>query len=620
MRRPFFLISAVPVCLLLCHCNGVTVSAKKMDPAEAWQRWRGDEAWKREHAVAVTQLREAGLDKLYKKEPEQALARLRAMSDQKPQLHSAVAIVAADLAGQRGYRREKADARGLWLLAAEGANYAVKDTPREALLANEAAPARFMADLYNRSVEQFVALDFNRGGLRKGAPESISAPGGDFTVTVDSSMAGAVDPGWFDEVLPTKAVQTKGFTSEGRLSGVGATMSGLRKRTPEREKELAFAAKRGLSLPLTAFAIFPPSHGPAPSRVTITLLDPMQRREFPFGNRQIPVSRDCVTPLAQQMDGLSASGLGLGGFLHVEDRMKLAGLYMLQPYDPNRIPVLMIHGLQSSPLIWRNLVAELQADPEISAHYQFWVMYYPSGMAVPYSRRLIIEKLKAVQDNYDPQGRDLASRNMVVVGHSMGGVLTRSLICKVDDRFWKAVSDKDFSEVKLPEDKREEVRQLVFIKPVPQVKRAVFFSAPHRGAEMADSWIGRLGARLVRLPGTIVRLQVSIVTLNSHLLRDPKRIQSGSNSISSLSPGAPIYRALNESPFVPGVPYHTVVGDRGKGDTPKSSDGIVPYSSAHLDGAESELIVPTGHGSYESPLAVEETKRILRKHWQANRG
>lgn len=616
-RRLLLLGALFSIGTLLTHC-GSTVAAKKMDPAEAWRTWRGDAAWEREHADALAQLRKVGLDTLYRKQPEEALARARVMSGGNPALHSAVAIVAADLVGKRGGRRDSAAARGLWLVAAEGANYAVKETPREALLADNRAPARFMADLYNRAVEQFVSLDFAAGGLRGATPATIPAPGGDFIVAVDRSVRGAVDPGRFDELVPTESVKSKGLTDKARLAGVGATFAGIRNRTPERNNELAFTGKRGLSLPITALAMFPVRHQMgAPARVSVTVLDPTVRREISLGAREVPVSRDCATPLALGMNGLSASKLGLGGFLHVEERMKQAGLYMLQPYDPNRIPVLMIHGLQSSPLIWRNMVAELQADPEISARYQFWVMYYPSGMAVPYSRRLIVNQLKALRENFDPQGRDLASRNMVVIGHSMGGVLSRSLFTDVDDRFWSALSDKDFSKVELPPDKRAEVRELVFFEPVPQVKRAIFFSAPHRGAEMADSWIGRLGSRLVRLPVSLIRIQVAIVTLHPDIVRDPARFRQGGNSINSLSPSAPIYKALNSSPFVPGVPYHTVVGDRGKGDTPNSSDGIVPYSSAHLKGAESELIVPTGHGSYESPLSVEETKRILRKHVHA---
>ncbi|MCE9519696.1 MAG: alpha/beta hydrolase [Verrucomicrobia bacterium] len=610
------LVALIPMGLLLTHC-GSTVTAKRMDPAEAWENWRGDAAWKREHAAALAKLRAAGLDKVYKEQPVEALAQLRALSDKKTELHSAVAILAADLAGKRGSKSDSLATRGLWLVSAQGAYYAAKETPVEVLRADNGAPARFMADLYNRAVEQFVSLDFAAGGLRGAKSNIIPAPGGDFIVVENRSTPGALDPGWFDELVPTDSVAAKGLTDKASLPGVGATFVGIRKRTPEREKEMAFASKRGRYLPLTALAKFPAQHGSSgTSRVEIMVIDPTVARDIPFGTRSVPVSRDCATPLALQMNGLSGSSMGLGGFIHVEDRMKMAGLYMLRPYDPNRIPVVMIHGLQSSPLIWRNLIAELEADPKISARYQFWVIYYPSGMAVPYSRKLIVDQLAAVRKNYDPQGHDLASRNMVVIGHSMGGVLSRSLITDVGDRFWGVLSDKDFSEANLSADQREEVRQLVFFKPVPQVQRAIFFSAPHRGAKMADGWLGRFGSRLVRLPLNIVKLQVSIVAPNANILRDPTKMKGAGNSIRSLSPGAPIYQALNSSPFVPGVPYHTVVGDRGKGDSPNSTDGFVPYSSSHLTGAESELIVPTGHGSYESPLSVAETKRILLKHLQ----
>ena len=66
------------------------------------------------------------------------------------------------------------------------------------------------------------------------------------------------------------------------------------------------------------------------------------------------------------------------------------------------------------------------------------------------------------------------------------------------------------------------------------------------------------------------------------------------------------------------VPYHSVIGDRGKGDTPNSSDGVVPYWSSHLDGARSELIVPGPHGAYSLPPTIAELKRIFKLHLASN--
>jgi hypothetical protein len=71
-------------------------------------------------------------------------------------------------------------------------------------------------------------------------------------------------------------------------------------------------------------------------------------------------------------------------------------------------------------------------------------------------------------------------------------------------------------------------------------------------------------------------------------------------------------KAINTIPITPGIPYHTIMGDRGKGDAPNSSDGVVPYWSSHMKGAQSELIVPSGHAAHQNPQAIEEVRRILK--------
>ena len=85
-----------------------------------------------------------------------------------------------------------------------------------------------------------------------------------------------------------------------------------------------------------------------------------------------------------------------------------------------------------------------------------------------------------------------------------------------------------------------------------------------------------------------------------------------SNSVDSLSPKSRFLNAMNTIPMAPGVPYNTIIGDRGRGDSPNSSDGVVPYWSSHMNGAESEHIVPSGHGAHQNPQAIAEVLRILK--------
>ena len=143
-----------------------------------------------------------------------------------------------------------------------------------------------------------------------------------------------------------------------------------------------------------------------------------------------------------------------------------------------------------------------------------------------------------------------------------------------------------------------------------QIGRVIFISAPLRGSELASNWLGRIGSSLVRSPVTLLKAgrdSIKITTFRSGELK-LKRIP---NSLDTLAPRNRFVIAINTIPITPGIPYHTIMGDRGKGDAPNSSDGVVPYWSSHLGGATSEHIVPSGHGAHQNPQAIEEVRRIL---------
>ncbi len=313
-------------------------------------------------------------------------------------------------------------------------------------------------------------------------------------------------------------------------------------------------------------------------------------------------------------DGLNDLALGIRGLLFVGDQMKLAGLYMLEPYDPERIPVLMVHGLSSSPLIWRNLINDLQIDPVIRKQYQFWVVYYPSGVSTIDSAATLRRQIAQARQTFDPDGDDLASRDLVTVGHSMGGVITRMNEVEIGDRLWQAISNRPFGAAPLKADDRALLQERFFWEPTPTAHTAIFFSAPHRGATLADSSLATFAARLIRFPTDILKTQARILTTLTGFLLLDFDISDLTNSVGSLSPSNPVFKATTGAPFKPGLKYYSIVGDRGRGDTPESSDGIVGYWSSHLKGASGELIVPTGHETFTHPDSLIFTHRILRNH------
>jgi hypothetical protein len=60
--------------------------------------------------------------------------------------------------------------------------------------------------------------------------------------------------------------------------------------------------------------------------------------------------------------------------------------------------------------------------------------------------------------------------------------------------------------------------------------------------------------------------------------------------------------------------YHTIIGDHSRGDSPNSSDGVLPHWSSHLDGARSEEIVPSDHAANENPPAINDVLQVLKRY------
>ena len=121
----------------------------------------------------------------------------------------------------------------------------------------------------------------------------------------------------------------------------------------------------------------------------------------------------------------------------------------------------------------------------------------------------------------------------------------------------------------------------------------------------------RKSAEFIRLGSEV--LQASVVQEDPGVMK----LKRMPNSIDTLSPNDPFVKITNTLPLANSVPYHSIIGDRGRGDTPSSSDGVVPYWSSHLDGAQSECIVPGPHGACELPQTIAELDRILRLHLRA---
>lgn len=343
------------------------------------------------------------------------------------------------------------------------------------------------------------------------------------------------------------------------------------------------------------------------SVATLELVDPYQVERSTVAGRSFPLAANYGAAVMLGLSKSRVDKLGIRRLIWPARYDNTTHLNFLQPYDPKRIPVLMIHGLDSTPATFAPLYFKLLESPEIRERYQFWVFSYPSGYAYPYSATLLRRELDAVRKEF-PQNKEI-----ILIGHSMGTLLSRLMVTDADEKLWIEAFGKPVRETKIFGASRELLEETLVFDNRPEVRRAIFISGPHRGSTLATDWIGRLFTRLIRLPGTLADVRdtlISAATADAAAIN----IASSPNSIDSLSPTNAFVVAINKVPIAPDVTYHSIMGDRGRGDTPDSSDGVVPYWSSHMAGAASEKIVPSGHGAHQIPEGMEEVQRILIEH------
>jgi pimeloyl-ACP methyl ester carboxylesterase len=461
--------------------------------------------------------------------------------------------------------------------------------------------------IYNTALDRFVSLYGNQ--LARGESHRFWTPLGGMEVSTEFLAGPPYGAGYFDSFIVADRISIRGMGKRVRTTGLGVALVGSRERTPEREKELFYQPiGRGVYAPFAAVAEFDRQ---TPSEARIRLIDLNRNSTITIAGRRVALSGDFTAPFALSFRGINDLLMGISGIINVEKREKDAGLYLTEPFDPDRIPVVMIHGLSSSPLVWRTIATNLLGDPLIRRNYQFWYVYYPTGMPILESAASIRDEIAEIRKAYDPRGTSVASRHMVLVGYSMGGVIAQILSTTSGNRLWDTIARVPFDQAAIDSEDRAELEKLLFWRPVPGLDRTVFIATPHRGTRFADSRLAGIGGRLVRLPGDFLQFQTRMLNALGEILQGDFATMGVMTGITSLSPSAPLYKALDGAPFARGLKYYSIIGDRGRGGGVNSTDGIVGYWSSHIAGAQSRLVVPTGHDAHLHPKTIAELRRIL---------
>ncbi|MFK7849514.1 MAG: esterase/lipase family protein [Akkermansiaceae bacterium] len=454
---------------------------------------------------------------------------------------------------------------------------------------------------------QAVAELFDQ--LRCGKPSSWEQRAESINTSLSSTTEDSDHPSRFNAIFPASLVEDSRATEATLVPGVGIPAVGWLTTTP-------------IGIPRPAY--FPPNGQP---RNATVLLDfdshPPQwqfkkrwiKDEIKISGTKHALAANWSAPIDFFWHMCELDNLRIQNALIPDRFTEETGLFFFEPYDPTKIPVVMVHGLVSSPDAFREIINELSPEPWFREKYQVWLYNYPTGTPWLFSAMKFRQAMNQAIHHAASKGPTDNLDKMVILSHSMGGLITRSSVSHPQNYLYDAHFKTPFDQLRVRSEARALIKDGLLYEPIRSPARVVFMAVPHQGSPMATFRGTGLLSKIIRLPKslTVGLLDATLKSIEDRIegqvavteVRPP-------TSISSLSPSNPANIGLKSIPLPEHIIFHSIIGDKGDGDTPDSSDGVVPYWSSHIGPVASELIVPSNHSVPSDPQATAEVERILK--------
>ena len=476
---------------------------------------------------------------------------------------------------------------------------------------------RLAVDFYNHAIAR--AFESRDGRTVDLAPGTYPLPFGELEVWMNPGCLYWADRRLVDFV-PMAELAVRGMRNRYRSPGVGAPLAARAVPREDVDVEHSLVGRR-VRVPATALLRLYDVHDGIVSgrlRSTLEVYTASDAETVAVEGRTVPLEFEETATIASQLAESPIWKRELWGFLgRAETGDRLPVLASLTPYQRGRIPVVFVHGTASSPGRWADMVNDLLADPWIRHRCHFWFFMYDTGNPVAYSAMLLRDKLTDTVSRLDPDNLDPCLRQMVVVGHSQGGLLTKLTVVDTGPRLWNSVSRVPLAGVPASDEFRTLLSRALFVQPLPFVRRVVFVATPHRGSFRTGAWVNGILRRLVRLPGNLVLMSRDTLTQGKGLFYAARTTARLPTAAENMTPGNPFLEGLAAIPVADGVAYHSIIAVKGDGRAEDGNDGVVAYRSAHLEGAASELVVRSSHSTQSEPATIQEMRRILHVHGDA---
>jgi pimeloyl-ACP methyl ester carboxylesterase len=607
MKKYFLNCFALAALLMLSGCT-TPIGADKVSPRQAYQHLHENALnSSRCSAETLRVLNRYDLDEAFRKNPDATLEKLQAIActdDRRDLLYalSELNYFNADRQSRSVKSGVPKFARNSYFTSAIYAYLYLFGEGKEAPPSPFDIRVRTAGDLYNRGLAQGLIVGTNAlvemaSGLRRTPPGEVEVqftqPGFPWNLDLIKEFYSA------DEFL------VRGLSTRNRESGLGAPLIAVTKKVGKFQEQL--------HAPATVFLRVSGNvrdWSVGKLSATLELYATFDATQVEVNGKSVPLQTDTTAPIAQGLNNSPIWSLGLAQFFSADLQNK-TGIRRMEPYTPGQIPVVFVHGTASSPVWWAEMWNTLNADPVLRKHYQFWMFNYASGNPITYTagilRNDLMEQVKAL----DPDGKDPALRQMVIIGHSQGGLLAKLTATDTGGKLWRLVSKTNLDDLTIDTKTRELLRANFFFKPLPCVSRVIFICTPHRGSYQNTSFVQNLLTRFMKFPSEVVDASASLMKL-SDTVQLPESVKKGvPSSLNGMATDNPFMLTLADIPVAPGIKCNSIIAIKGKDQPPNGADGVVKYTSAHVDYAESEFIVRSGHSAQGNPMTIEEVRRIL---------
>jgi pimeloyl-ACP methyl ester carboxylesterase len=610
MKTTFAKLCALLALLALAGCT-TPIGADKVSPRTAYRHLHQN-ALNSSHCSADTMrvLNRYDLDKAFKKNPDDTLAKLQAIActDDRRDLLYALSELNFQNAGRQSHDVKPwvpNQARNSYFTSAIYAYLYLFGDGREAPPSPFDIRFRTAGDLYSRGLALGLMAGTNAQVELDGGPRQTS-PG---LVDVQFTQPGFPwSLGLIKEFYSADEFIVRGLSTRNRNSGLGAPLIAVTKKIGRYQEQLHAPA-----------TVFLRVNGDARDwsagklTATLELYATFDATHVEVNGQSVPLQTDTTVPIAQGLNNSAVWKLGLAQFFSADLQTK-TGIRRMEPYTPGQIPVVFVHGTASSPVWWAEMWNTLNADPVLRQRYQFWMFNYASGNPITYTAGILRDDLMNEIKMLDPDDKDPALRQMVIIGHSQGGLLAKLTATDTGDKLWRLVSRTNIDELNISPQTRGLLRSNFFFKPLPCVSRVIFIATPHRGSYRNSEFVQKLLNRFIELPGELADASTALLQLKD-TIRLPASVRHGvPSSLNGMATDNPFMLTLADIPVAPGIKCNSIIAIKGSDQPPNGADGVVKYTSAHVDYAESEFIVRSGHSCQGNPMTIEEVRRILLKN------